>query len=153
MSLELKRMKIRSERKFKLKTQYPGSVVPLAMFLAVQTGVCGQLNRWPCHSVTHWWYFYFWDTKSDPRDLWPLRHWIRVRRGHDLTQKKTMTKTDTKTKTFREHLQRAIPETCDLYNIWSEWWGDMTRPQRETITGSNYNEKYKTKDNDKDKYI
>ena len=21
---------------------------------------------------------------------------------------------------------KAIPETCDLWNIWSEWWGDMT---------------------------
>ena len=38
-------------------------------------------------------------------------------RGHDLTKKKTMTntktKTMTKTNTFREHLQRAIPETCE----------------------------------------
>ena len=41
------------------------------------------------------------------------------------------------TKTFREHLQRAIPETCDLCNIWSEWWRDMTRPKRETITMTN----------------
>ena len=49
---------------------------------------------------------------------------IRVMRRHDLTKKKTMTKTDTKTKTktktmtktntFREHLQRATLETCDL---------------------------------------
>ena len=52
-----------------------------------------QLNRWPCHSLTHWlthwltdWqYFYFWHTKSAPRDLWPLRHLIRVMRRHDLT--------------------------------------------------------------------
>ena len=46
-----------------------------------------QLNRWPCHSVshslTHWRYFYFW-------------HY------------------------------RVTPETCDLLDIWSEWWGDMT---------------------------
>ena len=54
-----------------------------------------QLNRWPCHSLTHsltqsvtdWGYFYFWDTKSDPRDLWPLIHLIRVMRDHDLTTK------------------------------------------------------------------
>ena len=39
---------------------------------------------------------------------------------------KTKTKTVTKTNTYREHLQRAILETCDLWNIWSEWWGDMT---------------------------
>ena len=30
----------------------------------------------------------------------------------------------TKTKTFWEHLPRAILETCDLSDIWSEWWGD-----------------------------
>ena len=74
--------------------------------------------------------------KRDPRDLWPLRHLIRVMRRHDLTKKKTMTKTNTKTKTmtksntFREHLQWAILETCDLWDIWSEWWGDMTRPKK-----------------------
>ena len=31
-----------------------------------------------------------------------------------MTKKKTKTKTMKKTNTFREHLQRAIPETCDL---------------------------------------
>ena len=51
----------------------------------------------------------------------------------------TETKTMTKTNTFREHLQRAILETCDLWDIWSEWWGDMTWPtkrqrQRQTQT-------------------
>ena len=50
-----------------------------------------QLNRWPCHSLTHSLtqsqYFYFWHTKNDPRDLWPLRHLIRVMRGHELTEK------------------------------------------------------------------
>ena len=41
-------------------------------------------------------------------------------RSHDLTKKKAMkntktkTKTTTKTNTFREHLQRAILETCDF---------------------------------------
>ena len=54
----------------------------------------------------------------------------------DLTNKKTMTKTNTKTKTmtktntFREHLQRAILETCDLWDIWSDWWGDMNWPKK-----------------------
>ena len=51
-----------------------------------------------------------------------MRHLIGVMRRHDLTNKKTMTKTKTKTKTktmtktntFREHLQRAMLETCDL---------------------------------------
>ena len=51
-----------------------------------------------------------------------MRHLIRVMRRHDLTNKKTMTKTITKTKTmtktntFKEHLQRAILETCDNDN-------------------------------------
>ena len=57
-------------------------------------------------------------------------------RKHDLTNKKTTTKTNTKTKTmkmtntFREHLQRAILETCNLWDIWSEWWGNMTWPTK-----------------------
>ena len=29
---------------------------------------------------------------------------------------------------IREHPKGAILETCDLWNIWSEWWGDMTWP-------------------------
>ena len=32
------------------------------------------------------------------------------------------------TKTFREDPQRAAQETYDLWDIWSEWWGNMTRP-------------------------
>ena len=50
-----------------------------------------------------------------------------VMRKYDLTNKKTTTKTNTKTmkmkmtNTFREHLQRAISETFDLWDIWSEW--------------------------------
>ena len=39
-------------------------------------------------------------------------------------------KTMTKTNTFRQHLQRAILETCDLWDIWLEWWGDMTWPKK-----------------------
>ena len=35
-----------------------------------------------------------------------------------------------KTNTFKEHLQRAILETCDLWDIWSEWWGDKTWPKK-----------------------
>ena len=72
--------------------------------------------------------------KSDPRDLWLLRYLIRVMKRHDLTKKKTMTetktKTMTKTNTFREHLQRAIFETFELWDIWSEWWGNMTWPTK-----------------------
>ena len=61
-----------------------------------------------------------------------------------MTNTNTKTKTKTKTNTFREHTQRAILETCDLWDIWSERWGDMTWPKK-------YNDKYKYKDKDKDK--
>ena len=64
--------------------------------------------------------------ESNPRDLWPLRHLIRVMRRHNLAKKKTMTKTNT----FREHIQRAIPDTSDLWDIWSEWWEDITWPKK-----------------------
>ena len=50
----------------------------------------------------------------------------QLMRRHDLTNKKTMTMTMTMTKTFGEHPQIATPETFDLWDIWSEWWGDMT---------------------------
>jgi len=93
----------------------------------------------------------FWKTQwqSDPRGLWPLRHLIRVMRGHDLTNKKTITKTKTKTKTntFRKHLQRATLETCDLWDIWSEWWRDMTWPKKKTMTKTNTMTKTMTKTN------
>ena len=54
------------------------------IFLAVHNSSKGDLVT---HSLTHWGYFYFWHTKSGPRDLWPLRHLIRVMRRHDLTEK------------------------------------------------------------------
>ena len=60
-------------------------------------------------------------------------------------QQKTMTKTMTMTNTFMKHPQRATPETCDLWDIWSEWWGDQQK--------YNDNDKYNDKDKDKDKYI
>ena len=52
-------------------------------------------------------------------------HWWKVIQRWK-TKTKTKAKTMTKTITFKEHLQRAIPETCFLWDIWSEWWGDMT---------------------------
>ena len=36
----------------------------------------------------------------------------------------------TKTNTFREHIQRAILETRDHWDIWSEWWEDMIWQKR-----------------------
>ena len=46
-----------------------------------------------------------------------MRPLIRVMRRHDLTNKKTMTKTKTMTKIFREHPERATQETGDLGDI------------------------------------
>ena len=43
--------------------------------------------------------------------------------------------------TFREHLQRAIFETFDLRDIWSEWWENMTWQKKWT------NKNLKTKTN------
>ena len=34
--------------------------------------------------------------------------------------------TDLPTRGFTFWHYRAIPETCDLWDIWSEWWRDMT---------------------------
>ena len=99
----------------------------LIVFLAVQNSSIGDLV--PCLvRLTPLTIRVFTTLQSDPRDLWPLRHVIRVMKGHDLTNKKTMTNTNTKTmtmtktNTFWEHLQRATLETCDLWDIWSEWW-------------------------------
>ena len=73
-------------------------------------------------------------------------------RRYDLTNKKTMTKTKTMTvtktmtitKTFREHPKRATLETCDLWDFWSEWWGDMTWPTKKTMTMTKTMKKTKT---------
>ena len=53
-----------------------------------------------------------------------------VMKKHDLTSKKTTTKTKTMTNTFREHRQRAIFEIFDLWDIWSGWWENMTWPTK-----------------------
>ena len=47
-----------------------------------------QLNRWPCHWLTDWLRTLLIDIKkkqlkSEPKDLWPLRHLIRVMRRQD----------------------------------------------------------------------
>ena len=123
-------------------------------FLAVQTRVWDSSIPTPVTTSLTTRTFYFLTSKSDPRDLWPLRHMIRVIMRHDLTKRNIMTKTNTKTKTmtktntFREHLQRAILETFDLWDIRSEWWGDMAWPKKD-----NDKDKDKDKDNDRDKYI
>ena len=64
-------------------------------------------------------------------------------------QRVTLSLTDSDTQsTFTFDIQRATQETCNLWDIWSEWWGDMTWPKK-----YNDKDKYKDKDNDKDKYI
>ena len=61
------------------------------------------------------------------------------------TKTKTKTKTMVKTNTFREHLQRATLEICDLWYIWSGWWGHMTWPKKRDNDKDKYNTKTKTK--------
>ena len=59
-------------------------------------------------------------------------------RKHDLNNKKTTTKTNTKamTNAFREHLQCAIFETCDLWDICSDkTW--LTNKKTNTQTKTN----------------
>ena len=73
-------------------------------------------------------------SRSNPGDLWPLRHLIRVMRRHDLTEK-IPTYQHTYPPTYlptslTEHPQRAILETCDHWDIWSEWWRYMTWPRK-----------------------
>ena len=48
------------------------------------------------------------------------------------------------TNTFREHFQRAIFETCDLWDICSELWEKMIWPKKD-------NDKDRNKDRNKDK--
>ena len=57
------------------------------------------------------------------RPNWNPAKLIGVIRKHDLTNKNTTMKTNTKTMTniFREHLQRVIFETFDLWDIISEF--------------------------------
>ena len=53
--------------------------------------------------------------------------------------------TMTKTTTFWERILRAILETCDLWDICSEWWEDVTRPTKLTKTNTKKKTKTKTK--------
>ena len=94
--------------------------------------------------------FYFWHTPSDPRDLWPLRHLIRVMKRHDLT-KKDLPHLPTHLPTslpdyqfhlqnnFKERFQRLVTfETFDQSD--EETWHYQ----------KNYKDKYKDNDKDKD---
>ena len=121
-------------------------------FLAVQNSSIGDLVT---QSLTHWLTVLYWLTyKERPKRLMTFEtfDWSDEETWTD--QKKTMigtktkTKTMTETNTFREHLQRAILDTFDLWDIWSEWWRDMNWPKKD-----NNKDNYKDKDNDRDKYI
>ena len=80
---------------------------------------------------------YCWRTlpKSTLRGLWSLWHVIRLMRRHDLTDKKTMTKTKTK---IQRHLENTLkewpryfwPVSITVWDIWSEFWGDLTWPTK-----------------------
>ena len=59
-------------------------------------------------------------------------------RRHDLTNKKT------KMNIFWDCLQRAIPKTCDLWDIWSAWGGEMTWPKKKIMTKTDTKKKTKT---------
>ena len=80
-----------------------------------------KLNRY-AHISAHWWYVF-----SCPEQLnrWPC---------HSLSQSVTE---------FYFWHYRVTLETCDLWDICSEWLEDMTWP-------TNLQNKYKDKDNDKD---
>ena len=55
--------------------------------------------------------------ENNPRDLWPLRHLIRMMRGHELTNNNTVTKT--------------IPQTCDIWD--TNYNSDNWEPEFMTI--------------------
>ena len=38
---------------------------------------------------------------------------------------------------FEEHNNIVTQETCDPWDIWSGWWGDMTSPKKKTMTNTN----------------
>ena len=64
-------------------------------------------------------------SKSNPRDLWPLRHLFRVMRRHDMTKK------NYKDKYIREHPKGAIIGTCDIWD--TDYNSDKWEPEFITI--------------------
>ena len=75
--------------------------------------------------------------KVDMVFSWPeqLIRWPCHSLSHSLTQG-----------TLLIDIQRATQETCDLWDIWLERWGDTNWPKKD-----NDKDKYKDNDNDKDK--
>ena len=92
--------------------------VKIIVFVQIIFSCPEQFNRWPCHSVTDWLthslrtlLIVIQRATLETCDLWDIcSEW-----WEDMTWPKKMTKTNTKTKTFWEHL-RAILETCDIWD-------------------------------------
>ena len=76
-------------------------------FLAVQNSSIGDLVT---QSLTHSGCFYFWHTKSNPGDLWPLKHLIREMRRHDFQ------------KVFRFSKKIRFSENCHIFRKISNFW-------------------------------
>ena len=69
----------------------------------------GRLSDWQCLLGTllpRAWYLSFVFCCPEQLNRWPC-HWLTDR-------------------TLLIDIQRVTLETCDLWDIWSEWWGDMT---------------------------
>ena len=61
--------------------------------------------------------------------LWLLKHsyWSKVSLAVQNSSIGDLVTHSLTHSTFTFDIQRATLETCDLWDIWSEWWGDMTR--------------------------
>ena len=78
--------------RWKFHTRLRGVTAAVSLFVNRGTAMLSsltQLYTYPCHSLTDYKEVLLFDiqtpSKSDPRDLWPLRHLIRVMRRHDMT--------------------------------------------------------------------
>ena len=112
-----------------------------------------QLYTYPCNSLTdwltHWQTSYFLTLKSNPRDLWPLRHLFRVMRRHDMT--KRIDKDKYKDKDNDKDILRTPPKSNprDLWPL-----RHLFRVMRRHDTTKKIDkDKYKDKDKDNDKDI
>ena len=52
--------------------------------------------------------------------------------------------------TLRKHPQRGTPETCDLWDIWSELWGEITWPTKKEDKDTNVNNDNEDKEDKED---
>ena len=91
------------------------------LFLAVHNSSIGHLVPWSVATNNK-------TLQSDPRDLWPLRHLIRVMKRHDLTKKICLP-------TYLPvHLPKSTPSRCDSRDLWPLWhlfrvmrWPDLSK--------------------------